>query len=104
MPESSSKVRSLNEGPIPALAGQGLAEPRPTDVVTRVAEFAELAATGKNNESTPLQNLFGVTVTVTAELGRVKLSIGEILKVGPGSVLELNRSVSEPVDLVVQGV
>lgn len=74
------------------------------DVVARVASFAEL--TGRQSESggAGLENLQDVSVTVAAELGRATLTIGEVLKLGIGSVLELNRSISEPVDLVVQGV
>ena len=41
---------------------------------------------------------------MAAELGRVTLTIGEVLKLGVGSVLELHRSITEPVDLMVQGV
>ncbi len=51
-----------------------------------------------------LDSLLDVTVTVSAELGRITLPISEVLKLGLGSVLELNRAVSEPVDLIVQGV
>jgi flagellar motor switch protein FliN/FliY len=48
--------------------------------------------------------LLDVTVTVTAELGRVSLTIGDLLKLNTGSVLELDRLVAEPVELMVQGV
>jgi flagellar motor switch protein FliN/FliY len=74
------------------------------EVVANVADFPEFesirAATGAGS----LNHLFDVAVCVTAELGRVTMSIGDILKLGPGSVVELDRSVSEPVDLLVQGV
>ena len=39
-----------------------------------------------------------------AILGRSVLSVGEILELGAGSVVELNRQIAEPVDLVIQGV
>ena len=45
-----------------------------------------------------------MSVSVTAELGRVTISIGDILKLGLGSVVGLDRAVSEPIDLLVQGV
>jgi flagellar motor switch protein FliN/FliY len=81
------------------------AEPsaEPAAVVARGAEFAELqpsAAAGAGS----LQSLLDVVVTVTAELGRISLPIADILKLAPGSVLSLDRLVSEPVDLMVQGV
>jgi flagellar motor switch protein FliN/FliY len=78
--------------------------PAPGNVVARVADFAELVANGEGSEVQALESLLEVRVTVKAELGRATLPIGEVLKLGPGSVLELNRSISEPVDLFVQGV
>lgn len=87
------------------LAGVSTA-PRParSDVVARVADFAELSAPTTPGSPAPLDRLLDVTVTVTAELGRVTLPISEVLNLNVHSVLELNRSVSEPVDLMVQGV
>lgn len=74
------------------------------DVVARVADFAELTASATSGPPAPLDRLLDVTVTVTAELGRVTLPISNVLNLNVNSVLELNRSVSEPVDLMVQGV
>jgi flagellar motor switch protein FliN/FliY len=76
----------------------------PGSVVTQLADFAELAPTAKTPEVSTLESLLDVKVTVTAELGRASLVIGDVLKLGPGSVLELDRGVSEPVELYVQGV
>jgi flagellar motor switch protein FliN/FliY len=78
--------------------------PRRDDVVARVAEFAEQSVTPPSAAQAPLDRLLDVTVTVTAELGRVTLPISAILNLNVNSVLELNRSVTEPVDLMVQGV
>jgi flagellar motor switch protein FliN/FliY len=72
-------------------------------IEAHVPEFAELRGGGEAGPGS-LNSLLDVTVTVTAELGRVTLPIGELLKLGIGSVLELGRAVSEPVDLMVQGV
>ncbi len=74
------------------------------DVVARVASFAELTGKGGEPGVGGLESLQDVSVTVAAELGRVTLTIGDVLKLGVGSVLELHRSISEPVDLMVQGV
>jgi flagellar motor switch protein FliN/FliY len=74
------------------------------DVVAKVADFAALSAGAGGVPAASLDRLFDVTVTVTAELGRTTRSIGDILKLSLGSVLELDRLVSEPVDLMVQGV
>ncbi|HTU22188.1 MAG TPA: FliM/FliN family flagellar motor switch protein [Gemmataceae bacterium] len=74
------------------------------DVVARVADFAELTAPATSGPPAPLDRLLDVTVAVTAELGRVTLPISAVLSLNVNSVLELNRSVAEPVDLMVQGV
>ena len=79
--------------------------PRKPDVEARVPEFADLGAPSTKGAATgSLDNLLDVTCTVTAELGRRKLSIGEVLKLNVGAILELDRAVSEPVDVMVQGV
>jgi flagellar motor switch protein FliN/FliY len=73
-------------------------------VVARLADFPELQAIAPAAAAGALNQLLDVSVCVTAELGRVTMSIGEILKLGPGSVVGLDRNVTEPVDLLVQGV
>jgi len=42
-----------------------------------------------------------VPVEVTIELGRKSMRIADILKVGPGSVLELDKVSGEPLDIYV---
>ena len=73
-------------------------------VSVRTPEFAELSATPAPAGSAALDNLLAVTVTVTAELGRATTTIGELLKLNVGSVVELDRLVSEPVELLARGV
>lgn len=46
----------------------------------------------------------GVHVTLAAELGRTQLTIQELIGLAEGSVVELNRAISSPVELVAQGV
>jgi flagellar motor switch protein FliN/FliY len=42
-----------------------------------------------------------VPVEVTVELGRKSAKIGEILRLGPGSVIELSKANGEPLDIYV---
>lgn len=48
-----------------------------------------------------LEQLFDVPVVVSAVLGSSRLPIGELLQLGPGKVLELERKVGEAVDILV---
>lgn len=47
--------------------------------------------------------LMDVPLKVSAELGRSEMQIKEILQLGPGSVIELDRLAGEPVNLLVNG-
>ncbi|WP_098503234.1 flagellar motor switch protein FliN [Tepidiforma thermophila] len=40
-------------------------------------------------------------MNVTVELGRTRLTVAEVLGLGPGSVIELDRIAGEPVDILV---
>lgn len=73
-------------------------------VVANMANFPQLESLAKAVPAGSLNHLLDVSVCVTAELGRANMSIGDVMKIGLGSVVGLNRSVTEPVDLFVQGV
>jgi flagellar motor switch protein FliN/FliY len=48
-----------------------------------------------------LEAVFDVPVQVSAVLGRSKMDVGQLLKLGPGTVLELDRRVGEAIDIYV---
>lgn len=48
-----------------------------------------------------LEAVFDVPVQVSAVLGRARMEVGELLKLGPGTVLELDRKVGEAIDIYV---
>src|ERR1700745_2108297 len=48
-----------------------------------------------------LEAVFDVPVQVSAVLGRSKMDVGELRKLGPGTVLELDRRVGEAIDISV---
>jgi flagellar motor switch protein FliN/FliY len=45
--------------------------------------------------------LCDIELDATLQFGSREMALREVLELGPGDVLELNRHVSEPVDLVV---
>ncbi|MBX9929467.1 MAG: flagellar motor switch protein FliN [Gemmatimonadaceae bacterium] len=65
------------------------------------AEFAELAATTTGQNEVPLSMLLDLTIPVTIELGRTKMTVQEILRLGRGSVVQLERLAGEPIDIFV---
>src|SRR3981081_1087674 len=85
---SDSKV------PLPNLDQESDAMP-PVDPST----FAEGGDSSRG--AADLEAVFDVPVQVSAVLGRAKMDVGELLKLGPGAVLELDRKVGEAIDIYI---
>lgn len=62
-----------------------------------------LPATTASNGPDDYSRLGDMPVRVSAIVGRTRIGIGELLKLQPGSVLELDRRVGEAVDIQVNG-
>ncbi len=60
------------------------------------------AATGSGNLS-DIQMVLDIPVTLSVELGRVKVPIKYILQLAQGSVVELDALAGEPMDVLVNG-
>ena len=67
----------------------------------RPAQFGPRSGLEEQRSSSNLDLLLDVNLRVTVELGRTTRSIRDILDLGPGSVLELDRLAGEPVDILV---
>ena len=65
------------------------------------AEFQQLSQPSGSSEPSNIDLLMDVNLPVSIELGRTKMSISDILALGPGSVVELARLAGEPVDVMV---
>lgn len=48
-----------------------------------------------------LEPLFDIPVSISAVLGKTQLDVNQLLKLSPGSVLELDRKVGEAIDIYV---
>ena len=69
------------------------AKPKPTTGNAEASAHAE----GRSN----IDFLLDVPLGVSVELGRTKIVIRDMLQLGPGSVLELDKMIGEPLDLLV---
>ena len=54
-----------------------------------------------DHSAADLEAVFDVPVKVSAILGRARMDVGDLLKLAPGTVLELDRKVGEAIDLYV---
>jgi|GEM_PF-2895028 len=68
------------------------------------AEFDELAEPlPRDGKGRKISMLLDVELDVTVELGRKVMVVDEILRLGKGAVIELNKLAGEPVDILVNG-
>ena len=66
-------------------------------------DLPELGAGTGLGTARDLRLLAAEAVALAVELGRVKLPLRELLALGPGAVLELDRAADAPVDVLVNG-
>jgi len=69
-----------------------------------IADAAPLAPSDNEpvtRSAADLEALFDVPVKVSAVLGRARMEVGDLLRLGPGAVLELDRRVGEAIDIYV---
>jgi flagellar motor switch protein FliN/FliY len=79
--------------PLPNLDGAGAIAPDDIEAYSPDEQGARIAA--------DLEAVFDVPVQVSAVLGRSRMDVGELLRLGPGTVLELDRRVGEAIDIYV---
>ncbi|MBL8981490.1 MAG: flagellar motor switch protein FliN [Gemmatimonadetes bacterium] len=65
------------------------------------AAFEELQQVIANGGEVPLGMLLDLTLPVSIELGRTSMTVQEILRLGRGSVIQLERLAGEPIDVYV---
>src|ERR1700735_5515930 len=59
--------------------------------------FAE-TTTGDN---VSLETVYDIPVQITVVLGRASMQVNQLLKLGRGAVIELDKKVGEPIDIFV---
>lgn len=75
--------------------GKPMEENRVKDV-----QFSQLTPTGGTGEERPMDLIMNVKLRLTVELGRSEMLVKDILELGPGSVIELNKLAGEPIDIL----
>jgi len=66
------------------------------------AEFSEVNATGDTGAGGSIDLLLDVNIAVTVAIGKTEIPVRRLLRLGPGSVLELDKSIGEPADLYLR--
>jgi len=64
-------------------------------------QYPSLGNVGSASEQGNISLLMDVNMEMTVELGRTKKPIREILSMGEGTIIELDKLAGEPVDILV---
>lgn len=96
----------MNQSELDALMNSAKASAAPanpdggeTDITAPT--FAELGQGPLSSSEVPLAMLMDLTLPVSIELGRTSMAVQEILRLGRGSVIQLERLAGEPIDIYV---
>ena len=73
--------------------------------IDQATESVATQAASLDAASTPIgiESLLDVPVRVTVQIGRTRMSLGELIELKPGALLALDREAHEPADILVNG-
>lgn len=105
--DARSAGPSRREAPVSGLA-ERKTPARPASAPERKtqvdrAEFASLSPGSQGGADHRIDMLLDVPLQVSVELGRTVCQIRDILQLGTGAVLELEKQAGDPVDILVNG-
>ena len=76
-------------------------EPNPADYGLEQDFGADFGAALGMSSEVPLGMLLDLSLPVSIELGRTSMTVQEILRLGRGAVIQLDRLAGEPIDIYV---
>lgn len=93
--EKSLELNELEEPTAPAQPREGEDE----DGGASFAEMADISEMPRNARD--LEAVYDIPVQVSAVLGKATMQVSQLLKLGRGAVVELDRKVGEAIDIYV---
>jgi len=73
--------------------------------IVQPAQFSQLP--GVATRTTPersIEFLYDIDLQLSVELGRAEMTVRDVMNMGIGTVIELNKLAGEPVDVLVNGI
>jgi len=97
--ETQQPQQEFQEEYTAAAEASASAEEQPSSAATSTqqGEASELLSDPR------LELLYSIQLPVSVELGRTTMYIRDILRLGRGSVIEFDRLISDPVDILIDG-
>jgi flagellar motor switch protein FliN/FliY len=76
-------------------------EPEPAEKQKRPDETTEVARSGQSSMPPTMELLMDVELPVSISFGKTEIAMKDVLKLTTGSIVELNRGINEPVEVLV---
>jgi flagellar motor switch protein FliN/FliY len=95
-----ASVQAAKAAGLPATGGDN-DTPAPSAAAPAAPQLAEFERVAGTTSEVPLSMLFSLSLPISIELGRTSMSVQEILRLGRGSVIQLDRLAGEPIDIFV---
>ena len=98
----------MDQSEVDRLTGKGAKGPTP-DKTAKAPDLSELQPVGAGPKGAgvavgvpgSLDTLLDVSLPIAIEFGRTHMTVQEVLELGSGSVIQLDRMVGEPIDIYV---
>ena len=72
-------------------------------VAVKANELRDLAADGAGGEPIGLGGVMDVPVSLAVRIGQTQITLAQLVDLGPGSLITLDRGAHEPADIFVNG-
>lgn len=72
-------------------------------ITPNVSDDEDILQAASIDNNSNLDVILNIPVQVSLELGRTKMDLRDLLQLGQGSVVELERMIDEPLDVLVNG-
>ncbi len=71
------------------------------DTEAAPADFDEIINEEPSDVNDNISRILDIPITVSVEVGRVRMLINDLLQLGHGSVIELDKAAGEPMEVLV---
>ena len=81
---------------------EGQTEPGGNQATAKEVTFSDIEpGLQENGDSQNMDFLLDIPLEITVELGKARITIGDLLKLSPGSVVELDKLTNQPLEFFV---
>ena len=104
-PVAESAAEPGEPGAVPVASGvfSDTAEAVGRRTTVNPVEFATFSDAPTPETRNDIALLLDIVLNLTVELGRTRMAVRDVLGLGPGAVVELDKLAGEPVDISVNG-